>query len=155
MPESTEILDSYLFKVGTTVEQNKEKLLFNIDKSGTIEAGKNTTAIGEHARSFAFSKHKASDVYKTTPINEDNKKAIIEKWEAEREQYRHPKDGTSASDAQLFSIAFGSNTFIEGQNTLADNCGHAEGSRTRATGSRAHSEGTDTDALGNNSHVEG
>ena len=137
------------------IKDNQQRSPLTITTAGTINGNINTTTVGPNSRSFAFSKHKALDIYKTTPIDEDNKKTIIEKWEREREQYRHPQEGTSASDAQLFSIAFGSNTFIEGQNTLADNCGHAEGSRTRATGSRAHSEGTDTDALGNNSHVEG
>ena len=116
-----------------------------------ISKGPGATAFGESGNSLEELKNHAKYPIDLTTATDDE---IMQAWD-EAHTRRITSVEADSTAAGLFSIALGDNSHVEGESTLANNTGHAEGRRTRATGKRTHAEGTDTAALGNNAHAEG
>ena len=116
-----------------------------------ISKGPGAVAFGESGNSLEELKNHAKYPIDLATATDDE---IMQAWD-EAHTRRITSVEADSTAAGLFSIALGDNSHVEGESTLANNTGHAEGRRTRATGKRTHAEGTDTAALGNNAHAEG
>lgn len=101
--------------------------------------GQNLVVLGEGAHAEGH----ATTIFVPDSIDTSNVKNIFNDW-----------NGKGATEK--YSVAFGSYSHIEGQNTIATgNRAHAEGWMTAAEGWASHAEGKNTYAVGDNSHAEG
>jgi hypothetical protein len=111
--------------------------------SNTHTEGKKTVAIGDNAHAEGMSGKTLAEKGLSTSSSAT---AIEAAWDADF-------PGKYNNDA--FGVAYGSNSHVEGRNTLALKAGHAEGCETKATKDGSHSEGVKTKAMGTGSHAEG
>lgn len=111
-------------------------------EASTAEGSK-TVAIGKNAHAEGMSGKTLADKGLSTTSSATEIEAA---WDADfPDKY--------ASDT--FGVAYGSNSHVEGRNTLALKSSHAEGCETKASADGSHSEGVKTKATGTGSHAEG